>query len=307
MGIPYGEYFDDRDCRVSVDMLRIRFTYKNTVYDFGSHEAVLSIDKMSFFLDRITKDYDIVWFYCNSFKAGRYCRLATLTFDNGSTATFMIGRYAFNSACKNVEPEIVAEFNPNKVPYDLIRKILFGLAMDAWNAKIMRFDLAFDIPVRRDRVQLQTVGRRGHRQFDNNLLDNTEYLGERHSHGAVKLYNKTIESGLSYDLTRLEITIHNDEFNLKMFPDLIPDLYVSYDYQMDMGFADLPFEVQACILHPDLVPILKQSKTGNTWRKYKSQIDSFSGVHFQVVDFAGIYAFLLQQFSRFTDISKLAG
>lgn len=72
--------------------------------------------------------------------------------------------------------------------------------------KLRRFDLAIDIPVLRQDAFLVKDSRayleRRHGQ------EWTQYLGAKSSTvGRVKLYNKTVEAGLNYPLTRLEMTL----------------------------------------------------------------------------------------------------
>lgn len=61
----------------------------------------------------------------------------------------------------------------------------------------------------------------------------TEYLGQRSHNGFVKLYDKTIESGLDYELTRLEITLDNKA----QLQDVFPVVHI-YDTQSQLIFAD---------------------------------------------------------------------
>lgn len=46
-GIPYGEYLDTPHCRVSIDNVRMKFSYKYKNYDFEKHQAIASIDLYS--------------------------------------------------------------------------------------------------------------------------------------------------------------------------------------------------------------------------------------------------------------------
>ena len=83
---------------------------------------------------------------------------------------------------------------------------------------VNRFDLAIDLPVDRQRCFLikdarMYIERRHGREF-------TQYLGAKSSCvGRVKLYNKQIESGLDYPLTRLELTLNpNEPYEEVRFP-----------------------------------------------------------------------------------------
>ena len=102
------------------------------------------------------------------------------------------------------------DFNPNKVSEDPNFRIImeFLLRNSRGNmCRIARFDLAIDIPVDRSRCFLVKDRRlyieRKHGQ------EYTQYLGSKSSTaGRVKLYNKTLEAGLDYPLTRLELTLN---------------------------------------------------------------------------------------------------
>lgn len=78
--------------------------------------------------------------------------------------------------------------------------------------ELLRFDFAVDLMVLRTEVQLLKDSRK-YAQFRKSNLDLTEYLGCRSSGGYVKVYNKTLESELDYDCTRLEITLDDLEYS----------------------------------------------------------------------------------------------
>lgn len=298
-GIPYGDYFDDISGRYSIDMIRIKFEYNTKFYDFNSNKTKTSLETLCYFLDEYRENTDIRWSYCDYFKIGKYSSTATMTFRNDSTASFMVGRYVFEGQ-KRIASEIVAEFNPNKVPFGELKRILFGLSVNAVKApKVIRFDLAIDIPVERSSAQIQFVGRSGYRMIRNSASDITEYLGRRHSHGAVKLYNKCKELGLEQNMTRLEITLEADTFT--SVSKHIPDVYIDSNLQIGMEFCNRSFGVQACILHPDLIPVLKQSVSPNTWKKYKSEIDGFSSFKFTPGDVPGIDRFVRDQLRKLSE------
>lgn len=74
-GIPYGEYLDTPQCRVSIDNVRMKFSYKYKNYDFEKHEAISTIDLYSQKLDRLFFDRcEVKWHSCDFFKIGNYVR-----------------------------------------------------------------------------------------------------------------------------------------------------------------------------------------------------------------------------------------
>lgn len=52
-GIPYGRYLDTSSCRVSVDNIRLKFTYKYQNFDYEKKETILSIDQLSKLIDNM--------------------------------------------------------------------------------------------------------------------------------------------------------------------------------------------------------------------------------------------------------------
>ena len=101
------------------------------------------------------------------------------------------------------------EWNPNKCTHHsafLAVLAFLNSHTRPLQTSIKRFDLAVDIPVKRENAKLVKGGRvyserRHGREW-------TEYLGPKSSTvGRCKLYNKQVEAKLPYPLTRLEITL----------------------------------------------------------------------------------------------------
>lgn len=206
-GIPYCEFLDTSIGRCSIDNVRIKFTYKFATYDWDRREAVPSIDHISNYLDvmdilDLSAGIDVSWSYKDFFKIGAYARTACIAGSDWSCAV-MIGRYCFDSACKRVAPEAVLDYNPNKVPAAVAARIVSLLRGPAASFKIVRFDVAFDIPRPRSDLVLVKDPRRSYRLFEEDGA-RTEYQGARGSHGALKVYDKTAEMGLSVPVSRVE-------------------------------------------------------------------------------------------------------
>lgn len=278
-GISYGEYLDTPQCRVSVDNVRMKFSYKYRNYDFEKHDTVQTIDLLSGMLDNMYfDDCDVIWQQCTSFKIGNYlrtCRISGIDpFCGEWSCAVMIGRYCFDNSCKLVAPEIVFDFNPNKVPHDRYMQVIRLLRDGCISTTINRFDVAFDFPIPRDHVTLIPNDRQSYKLFREAQKGVTEYQGERSTHNAMKLYDKTKESTLAVPVTRCEITIGGDYD--KSIENLFPVLIVLRDLQIDVGFSDLPFPVVACLYHPDMIPELKKRTDPKTWRKYRGMIVAHS-------------------------------
>ena len=120
--------------------------------------------------------------------------------------------------------------NPNKFfnSEECIRdlKALYELVDECY---INTMDIAIDIPVDKNFVHL-IKDKRTKMEFQVSKDNSTEYLGKkRNGIGHVKLYNKTAESKLSSDLTRLEITV-GDPYSEKWLDSVIkclPNVIIS--------------------------------------------------------------------------------
>lgn len=129
------------------------------------------------------------------------------------------------------------EFNPNKVCFDLefisVYRQLLSLIPKTL-LKPVRFDLAIDLPVARDKVYL-IKDKRLYEEYSYSAINKTQYLGVRNSHGRVKVYNKALEQQLDIDLTRIEITIDYDKSTLEEVKKILPSLYILDNYQFPIG------------------------------------------------------------------------
>lgn len=273
-GLPYGAYCDCENCRVSIDMLRFVFVFDDDIYDHSKQKAYPFLTYIPFLLESISYRntvFETYWFHHDSFKIGTYssvCRCSGV----GWSCALMFGRYAFNGSKRTI-PEAVLEFNPNKCPADFIDSI-FSLFLPCCNElKITRFDVAIDIPLERSSLYMLPSPYGNNRTFDD-----TQYYGKRHSHNSVKFYNKSVESHLLCPITRLEITYESSKF--QGVQASFPTIYSFSGLNMDFSFYSLPFEVQSCILFPDLLPVLKRSSSPNSYRKYKRLIDDFPQYRF---------------------------
>lgn len=129
----------------------------------------------------------------------------------GEGFSFVIG-VGFNGS-QNVRDKGFLEFNPNKCRGQEGFERVYARLLDfIYSSEVARFDLAIDIPVPKYLCKLKKDGR--NYQYVVTQNGETEYLGRRNEVGFVKLYDKTKESKLGYDLTRLEITASKDALNM---------------------------------------------------------------------------------------------
>ncbi len=296
-GIPYGLYFDTNTCRVSIDNIRLKFEYKYTIYNFDHRQTVTSVDLISRQLDdQFFEGLDVMWNKLDFFRIGNYCRTCSIKNLDWSFAV-MIGRYCFDNACKMIAPEVVMDFNPNKVPLEIVQRFVSLLQGPALSVTVQRFDIAFDYALPRAEVRLIEDKSKGYRLFREQGAV-TEYQGKRSKHGALKLYDKTKESALPVPVTRCEITIEHSSY--KSVADVFPDLFYYGAEQLDITFADLPFEVKACILYPDLIEVLRNSCNRHTFQKYICKVKEYGKISLVPTNWLEIDSFIHSALTTYT-------
>lgn len=201
---------------ISCDMIRLSFNLNNnTLVLFNKFINSLSLKNSIYEFHSYT-----------SLKMFSYRTL--ITFDANKNFSFVVG-LGFNSAVSSEKNKCFIEFNPNKcLSTYFVNPILDFIKEHANFVEIVRFDFAIDIPVKRELLTLQKDLRKYQKHFyvnvsSNSLSNITEYLGTRNSNGFVKVYNKTIEQNLDYDVTRVEITL--DNFKYDNFIKNLPTFY----------------------------------------------------------------------------------
>lgn len=162
-------------------------------------------DQLMVLLDKLPITHAVEVVHWSSFRPGTFREQFTIRFQDGTS--FWIG-----VVLNGRKPEwgrVRMDFNPNKIAEHEVFQLLLGYLVGntrPMHRKIRRFDLAVDIPVLRQDAFLVKDSRayleRRHGQ------EWTQYLGAKSSTvGRVKLYYKTMEAGLNYPLTRLEMTL----------------------------------------------------------------------------------------------------
>ena len=134
------------------------------------------------------------------------------------------------------------EFNPSKVCLDSEFMFLYGQLLSfipRFRLYPVRFDLAIDLPIARDKVYL-LKDRRLYEEYSYSAINKTQYLGVRNSHGRVKVYNKALEQKLDIDLTRIEITIDWDKSTYGEVEKILPSIYIldNYQFSVDINGTD---------------------------------------------------------------------
>lgn len=205
----------------SLDMLRLNIEFPSIETKNKFVEWLRKIDTFR------TEDYLVEYFPC--FSAFKYRHLWSIKTKNNNSWSIGLDRTGKpQDAVKGF-----IEFNPNKCMNDDLF-VEFWDKLRGWllSVVLVRYDVAIDIPLPRSQCRLYRVGRK---MYELIIQDDgmTEYLGQRSHNGFVKLYDKTIESGLNYELTRLEITLDNKA----QLQDVFPVVHI-YDTQSQLIFAD---------------------------------------------------------------------
>ena len=233
----YNAYFDNGNV-ASCDKLRLDFKFLNSV----------DVDTLFSLINKMS-----LYEYYKNFGMCKYRNLFAFGIGKGdSFIGFTLG-VGFNFFSEFDKLNCFIEFNPNKLlgsvcfndgffdvfddtPFGDDYKSLYdsvrGYFRDIYRfivfhckyINVKRFDLAYDIPCLRSDVLL-VKDRRRYRQIYNSRNNYTEYLGAAQSGGYVKIYNKSLESKLLYDLTRIEITC--DSLFYSDFYKRFPRVYIT--------------------------------------------------------------------------------
>lgn len=223
------KYFDcyknENNVIYSVDMLRFRFycddSLKQKICDFVSSNF----------------NYDIY----RSAKSFGYSVLLDIKCNN-AVNHFVIG-LGFNGLKKSESRSCFIEFNPNKVgsSFELSALLDFMFSLSLCFVLVL-YDLAVDLPFSKKYISL-IKDRRVYKKFvyDSEGVNVTEYLGSGADAGRIKLYNKSIESDLDYDLTRLELTTRSLDYLVvsKQFPKLLVCGFSDSFYSFKLSKTDL--------------------------------------------------------------------
>lgn len=178
------------DITYSCDMLYLKFRYNDeNLHRYLQHELLQCYD-----------DFEVNYF--PSKDKYKYSHLFVVNFL----------KYGFKLIIKfqlQKEHVGVLEFNPNHLMLDdAFYQFYLKLINNFYSLEYYKMDFAVDLPVPRCNVKVLRDNRK-YMKFVHGSV--TEYLGCRNKHNHIKIYDKSYESKLSYDLTRVEITIENGQ------------------------------------------------------------------------------------------------
>lgn len=226
MSVTYYSPVESGGVVYSCDMVRLKF-------HIDALDAQAFLDWFAR-VDLIKNFYYDTW---KSTKLGSYQLLFSCSYTNlnikDRISTFVVG-YGLNEASRVDGANCMIEFNPNKNDMSFMKELLTDISMfvkriEGHKFHLMRYDLAVDIPIKRENVVLVKQGKREYHRIISSSL--TEYFGKRNSNGFTKVYDKGVESGLDDDLTRIEITCNS----LDTFP--LPQIQLLQS--VDDDFSDL--------------------------------------------------------------------
>lgn len=267
--VKYYESIRSGDITYSIDMLTLRGSYDLSVsvrdYPFSNFITVPFLDAFVARLRDFASQGHFDYQYYESFTFLTYRDMWVCKGEQGETVKFFFGFRGYDSSGTN---QWKIQFNPNKIfpcqpLVDLIRWIA---SVSVSSCRISSFDVAADLPFRRSGV-FMVKDRRKYQLVMNSNEDKTEYLGCRGENGFVKLYNKTIESNLSYPLTRFEMSVvlgHDASvFDIDVFRSSLPSVYV-LGRQLEFGDSDISDTdsvlLRFCLEHPDGLLMLGKKK-----------------------------------------------
>jgi len=214
------------------------------------------------FLLFLNLDMSVFFEHWTTFKVGAFRE--QFTFDCGDSNSFWAG-VGLNDGTGRVLNRVRLEFNPNKVIENYIFTNVFNhlFSLSIGPPGIVRFDLAVDFPVLRSDCFL-LKDQRMYEEYRKSKEDRTQYLGVRNKPGRCKLYNKALEAGLGYPLSRLELTISGETMSYQNVLSIWPRVLIWDDYQL--LFDDLFLNdtdrclLKAMILDPQLIEELGRVK-----------------------------------------------
>jgi len=247
------------DIKYSVDMVRLLVKLRpgeyQKIFDYQS-----KIPGMSFYMTNRAKDYH----YNITVKTKDY--------------SYWMG-YKHNSNLDNCD--FVLEYNPNKVRNDLLIDFILNNYFNKvtcydirYSPRVCSVDIAVDIPINilNCLVFKQTKGRYLFYSGSTGRSDDfTIYIGK--GPGRVKIYNKALESGLNYDVTRYEVSLKLNKplqsiRSVKVDVETKPILKI---IDMKLGIdAEARATINGFLQEPYLINQLSQYKR----KKYREMIEN---------------------------------
>lgn len=266
-------FLEDKNIIYTVDMLRLK--------------TEITAEKFSYIEYMLKSCYnDIIKKFYNSFNIGDFKYNYVLEVDEGSS--FWIGFMHNAQSCKkgaisnhNTTHNLTLEFNPNKVKIDGFLKFLLNfIPLNSWIIKSCDFAMDLKINIL-DLCGFDKKRYKDLRTFDCGYDNKTYYMGR--TDNRIKIYNKGIESNLSRNLTRVEISKKLDlrvldinMFDLKInLPELYTNDYIfSFSDYKDSTFLAVLYAVQSGFPVNNLSRRYKEKLKNTLSGRYRVELDS---------------------------------
>lgn len=178
----------------SIDNLIVEYTLKNSNIDVIEYLHGLSFkyDLKNEYWERLNTPY------CSKYQSyNNHIHLC-----NG--IYLMVGKFIMfpENKDKIITPMVKLELNPNKhFEKPVLKELLTFLKENSGMNDIKKFDYTLDINDKPKNIFVFKT------QKEKGLYKGTRYYGQRNKHGYTKIYDKTKESNLDEDITRIETTI----------------------------------------------------------------------------------------------------
>lgn len=210
----YIELKDSLNLTYSLDMIRLNFSLGCTNEVFDN------------FINRYNSNYGFnINMYMSRGVGYHYLYTINVEDINEGKCSFALG-VGLNCLTEHQKSGFI-EFNPNKCfQLSLFNEFLNDFYKLLRSCKLVRYDLAIDVPVSRNKIKMVRDFRCNYKylvSFGNDATSDlnrskTEYQGRRSHNKFTKLYDKTKESHLDFVLSRIEFTFVRDELKFKNLP-----------------------------------------------------------------------------------------
>lgn len=233
-------------------------------------------DEFSKIISTLDIHYAVAVRHWQSLRIGTFRENFTLTFWDSSS--FWIG-VGLNEAKPNFG-RIRLDINPNHCAHHYVFQYILGwlnIKCKHFRKNVKRFDLAIDFNADRSDVEL-LKDHRAYTEIRKSREDRTQYLGARSTGNRVKLYNKSLESGIigtKDKITRLELTIDPSI----PYPEIRwPHAYVIRTRQAQLDELTRLTDTERALLDGILVGAIDLTRLG---RKVRLKLEQYMGSYVQ--------------------------
>lgn len=123
--------------------------------------------------------------------------------------------YRHNTEKPGIKYNLVLQYNPNKCEGDSLLAMIIDRFFLHGKPEIVSADVAIDFPISIKHIVIDKGGKKVYKYFESPNNGVTHYFGVG-GVGQVRIYNKTAEAGLNYNLTRYEVQVGIDLLSTKI-------------------------------------------------------------------------------------------